>query len=47
VVDFARAEYNKILKQLLASGIKPEDIEVKDILKEIKRKLEEFTAQHI
>ena len=47
VVDFARAEYNKILKQLIASGIKPEDIEVKDILKEIKRKLEEFTAQHI
>ena len=47
IVDFARAEYNKILKNLLKIWINPEDIEVKDILKEIKKKLEEFTAKHI
>ncbi len=47
VVEFARNEYYKILKSLINNWIKPEDIEVKDILKEIKKKLEEFTAKHI
>ncbi len=47
VVDFARAEYNKIVKWLLRKWLKPEDINVKDILKEIKKKLEVFTQEHI
>ena len=47
VVEYARSEYYKILKWLINNGIKPEDIEVKDILKEIKKRLEEFTAKHI
>ena len=47
VVEYARNEYYKILKSLVNQGINPEDIEVKDILKEIKKRLEEFTAKHI
>jgi len=47
IVDFARAEYNRLVRWLLKNGVKPEDINVKDILKEIKKKLESFTAEHI
>ena len=47
IVDFARAEYNKIVKWLIRKWLKPEDINVKDVLKEIKKKLEVFTAEHV
>jgi mRNA degradation ribonuclease J1/J2 len=47
IVDFARSEYYKIVKWLIRNWIKEEDISVKDVLKEIKKKLETFTAEHI
>ncbi len=47
VVDFARVEYYKILKHMSNLWIKLEDIDVKEVLKEVKKRLEEFTAQHI
>jgi ribonuclease J len=47
IVDYARSEYNKIVKWLLKSWVKPEDINVKEVLKEIKKKLEVFTEEHI
>jgi len=47
IVDFARAEYNKLVRWLIKNGVKPDSINVKDILKEIKKKLETFTAEHI
>ena len=47
IVDFARSEYQKIVRWLLKKWIKAEDINTRDILKEIKRKLEIFTEEHI
>ena len=46
IVDFARTEYQKILKNLVRKWVKLEDINVKDILKEMKKKLEIFSAEH-
>ena len=47
IVDLARAEYNKIIKQLLAEWIKPEDIEIKNVLKEVKKKIEDFAQKNV
>jgi len=47
IVDFARNEYNKILKNSIKKWISLKDINIKDILKEIKKKLEEYTEQNI
>jgi len=46
IVDFARSEYRKIIKWLIKKWIKPEDINVKDVLKEMKKKLETFSTEH-
>jgi mRNA degradation ribonuclease J1/J2 len=46
MVDYARLEYQKILKWLIKNGINPETINVKDILKEIKKKMETFSMEH-
>jgi len=46
VVDFARSEYQKIVRWLIRKWIKSEDINVKDILKEMKKKLETFSVEH-
>ena len=47
IVNFARYEYNKILKSLLRKWIPLKDINIKDILKDIKKKLEDYTATNI
>lgn len=47
VVNFARSEYNKLLKNMLKRWIALKDINIKDILKEIKKKLEEYTSANI
>jgi len=46
IVDFARSEYQKIIRWLIRKWIKPEDINVKDVLKEMKKKLETFSVEH-
>lgn len=47
IVNFARSEYNKVLKSLLKKWIPLKDINIKDILKEIKKKLEEYTSANV
>ena len=47
VVNFARDEYNKALKNLLKKWISSKDINIKDILKEIKKKIEDYTSENI
>lgn len=46
IVDFARSEYQKIIRWIIKKWIKSEDINVKDVLKEMKKKIETFSTEH-
>lgn len=47
IVNFARSEYNNAIKNLVRKWIPEKDINVKDVLKDIKKKLEDYTAEHV
>lgn len=47
VVNFAKSEYRKAIKDLNNKWIPTKDINIKDLLKEIKKKLEDYTAENI
>ncbi len=47
IVNFARSEYNKAIKNLTRRWISEKDINVKDVLKDIKKRLEDYTSEHI
>ena len=46
IVDYARSEYQKIVRWLVRKWIKSEEINVRDVLKEMKKKIEIFSAEH-
>lgn len=47
IVNFARSEYYKILKQFEKKWMAMKNINVKDVLKEIKKKLEDYSTENI